>query len=74
MAWSRIFYTKVEHEETRDLKLVFDWVGSGTRRVDFWDTDTGERVSSVAGEADGGRMTVPVPPFTRDVAFRFEAE
>lgn len=52
------------------LELVLDEMPDGEYVINWYDPQKGEWMSSARGEAQGGRLTVAVPDFRRDLAAR----
>lgn len=57
-----------------DAKLHLADMGEGVFRVEFWDTAAGKRVATEHVESAGGTVSVPVPAFVRDIAFKVKPQ
>ncbi len=55
---------------TRGIVMKLQDMRGGDFEVEFWDTLAGEVRAREQVRADLGQLTIPVPPFARDVAFR----
>ena len=55
----------------RSLSFSSDRLDGGSWKVDFYDARTGsDIVSSIAVLRDGDQVTIPLPDFTDDIAFK----
>ena len=45
-------------------------IASLKKRLEFWDTLAGRPVSTVEMTSDNGRLSIDVPAFARDIAFK----
>lgn len=57
----------------KGVEIVIAGINDGAVTIEFWDTMSGEITNTVPGYADGG-ITVQVPEFTGDIAFKVISE
>jgi hypothetical protein len=57
-----------------ELTLMLDSMEQGTRLVEFWDTAGGMPLRRVEAVVSGETLSVPVPSFARDIAFKVMAD
>ena len=55
---------------TNGVQAVEGELPASTVTVEWWDADTGERLSTATIVHGGGRFSVPVPQFRRHIAFK----
>lgn len=56
------------------LALTLTDMDDGEYQVQFWDTVAGRPVADVHAAAEKGSLTVAVPPFARDIAFKVKPD
>lgn len=59
---------KIAPQETTGLRLTVPGVADGEYQVEWWNTYSGEVLQRSKVRVAGGRLALPVPNFTRDVA------
>jgi hypothetical protein len=53
-----------------NMVMVLDSMNPGSRIVEFWNTTDGAPVRRVNATVTDASLTVPIPPFARDIAFK----
>lgn len=56
-----------------NLALRFDNMHEGAYDIEFWETAAGHPIENTVIESRDGQLTVAVPPFARDLAFKIRA-
>lgn len=57
-----------------NLKLIIDRIEPGTYSVEFWDTwSVGKKMKIILTSTDG-KLTIPIPSMTRDLAVKFHKQ
>lgn len=57
-------------QPTDGVTIRMEDMRSGFYAVEFWDTHAGQPLHTAHATSDYGELTVPVPPFVRDTAFK----
>lgn len=74
-AWNHAEYTSLEPgDEATDtnLSIRLTDLEAGEYDLEFWDTVYGRVIATARLSVADGALTAPIPPFTRDVAFKLK--